>query len=178
MADIMSWRDDLIAIGAKRRVTAPGAAKRPKTTDQVAAPNRNGSAAAVDLKQAADTARGDMHYRSVARPSAARPKKANQLPAKATTAAQTAPVRVIAKPVASEAISEQESTNDADAELTAKQEALWRSCWLRKSRLPVKQLPRKLRRTGARPRSSSSKKRSSCSAGSSKKRSSKGFSRR
>ncbi|KAL0051098.1 hypothetical protein WJX82_001855 [Trebouxia sp. C0006] len=42
LANIMSWRDDMIAMGAKRRVRAPGAAKQHKTTDPVAATNRNG----------------------------------------------------------------------------------------------------------------------------------------
>ena len=117
----MSWRDDIIAMGAKRRVRAPGAAKRPKTTDPVvASTNSSGSAAAFDLKHAADTAREYMQCRSIARPSVADPNKANQLPAKATTAAQTAPVKVTVKPVASEAISEQKGTGDADAELTAR----------------------------------------------------------
>ncbi len=111
----------MIAMGAKRWVRAPGAAKQPKTTDQVvAATNRNGSAAAFDLKQAADTAREYLQYRSVARPSAEDPNKANELPARARTAAQTAPVRVTVKPVASEAISEQKGSTDADAELTAR----------------------------------------------------------
>jgi len=108
-------------MGAKRRVRAPGAAKRPKTTDPVvASTNSSGSAAAFDLKHAADTAREYMQCRSIARPSVADPNKANQLPAKATTAAQTAPVKVTVKPVASEAISEQKGTGDADAELTAR----------------------------------------------------------
>ncbi len=121
MADIMSWKDDMLAMGAKRRVRAPVAAKPPKTTDQgVAATNRNGSTSAFDPKQAADTAREYMQYRSVDKPSAADPNKAKQLPAKATTAAQTARVRVTAKPVASEAMSEQKGTSDADAELTAR----------------------------------------------------------
>ena len=110
----------MIAMGAKRRVRAPGAAKQHKTTDPVAATNRNGSAAALDLKHAADTAREYMQYRSIARPSAADPNKAQQLPARAMTDAQSAPVRGTVKPVASEAISEQKGIGDADAELTAR----------------------------------------------------------
>ena len=130
MADIMSWRDDMLAMGAKRRVRAPGAAIRTKTKDQVvAATNRNGSAAAFDLKQAADTAREYMQYRSIARSSATDPNKTKQLPAKAMTAAQTAPGRVTAKPVASEAISEQKSTSDAEAELTARAERAREKLW-------------------------------------------------
>ncbi|KAL0030823.1 hypothetical protein WJX77_008253 [Trebouxia sp. C0004] len=125
MADIMSWRDDMLAMGAKRRVTAPGAAKRRNTTDRVVvSTSRSGSTAAFDLKQTADNAREYMQYRSAARPSAADPNKANQLAAKATTAAQTAPVRVTAKPVASEAMSQQKGTSDADAELAAQAERL------------------------------------------------------
>ena len=120
----------MIAMGAKRRVRAPGAAKPPKTTDQVvAATNSSGSTSAFDLKRAADNAREYMQYRSIDRPSAGDPNKAKQLPAKATTAAQTAPVRVTAKPVASEAISEQESTSDADAELTARAERVREKLW-------------------------------------------------
>ena len=120
----------MIAMGAKRRVRAPGAAKPPKTTDQVvAATNSSGSTSAFDLKRAADNAREYMQYRSIARPSAADPNKAKQLPGKATTAAQSAPVRVTDKPVASEAISEQESTSDADAELTARAERVREKLW-------------------------------------------------
>ena len=120
----------MLAMGAKRRVRAPGASIRTKTTDQVvAATNRNGSAAAFDLKQAADMAREYMQYRSTARPSPADPNKSKQLPAKAMTAAQTAPGRVTAKPVASEAISEQKSTSDADAELTARAERAREKLW-------------------------------------------------
>ncbi len=53
----MSWRDDMIAMGAKRR-TPLGAAKRRKTTDQVvASTNSSGSTSAFDPKEAADNAR-------------------------------------------------------------------------------------------------------------------------
>jgi len=125
MADIMSWRDEMLAMGAKRLVRGPGAAKRRKTIDQVvAATNRSGSTGGFDLKQAADTAREYMQVQSAARPGTADLNKAKQLPANATTAAQTAPVRVTAKPVASEAMSEQKATSDADAELTARAERL------------------------------------------------------
>ncbi len=120
----------MLAMGAKRRVP-PGAAKRRKMTDQVvASTNSSGSTSAFDLKQAADNAREYMEYRSAARPSAADPNNFNQLPVKATTAAQTAHVRVSAKPVASEAMSEQKGTGDADAELTAGAEMLREELWL------------------------------------------------
>ena len=115
----------MLAMGAKRLVRGPGAAKRRKMTDQVvAASNRSGSTGGFDLKQAADTAREYMQVQSAARPGTADLNKAKQLPANATTAAQTAPVRVTAKPVASEAMSEQKATSDADAELTARAERL------------------------------------------------------
>ncbi len=125
----MSWKDDMVAMGAKRRVRAPGAAKPPKTTDQVASTNSSGSTSAFDLKRAADNAREYMQYRSISRPSAADPNTANQLPAKAASVAQTAPVRVTAEPVASEAISEQKSTSDADAELIARAERVREKLW-------------------------------------------------
>ena len=119
----------MLAMGAKRRVP-PGAAKRRKTTNQVVAcTNSSGSTAACDLKEAADTAREYMHCRSTARPSAADPNKVNQLPVKATTAAQAAPFRVTVKPVASEAISEQEGSSDADAELIARAERVREKLW-------------------------------------------------
>ena len=70
-----------------------------------------------------------MQQQSIARPSVADPEKVKKLPGKATAAAQTAPVRVTAKPVASEAISEQKGTGDADAELTARAERLRETLW-------------------------------------------------
>ena len=95
----------MIAMGAKRRVRVPGAAKRPNATDQVvASASSSGS-------------------------TSANPNKTNQPPAKATTAAQSAPVRVAVKPVASEAISEQKTTSDADAELTARAERVREKLW-------------------------------------------------
>ncbi|KAL0038860.1 hypothetical protein WJX79_010968 [Trebouxia sp. C0005] len=126
LADMMSFRDDMLAMGAKRRVP-PGAAKRRKTTDQVmASTDGRGSTRAVfcDRKQAADNAR---EY--IARPSAADPNKVKQLPAKATTAAQTAPARIPAKPLASEAIPEQKSTSDAAAQLIVRTERLREIPW-------------------------------------------------
>ena len=123
---MMSFRDDMLAMGAKRRVP-PGAAKRRKTTDQVmASTDGRGSTRAVfcDRKQAADNAR---EY--IARPSAADPNKVKQLPAKATTAAQTAPARIPAKPLASEAIPEQKSTSDAAAQLIVRTERLREIPW-------------------------------------------------
>ena len=129
LADMMSWRDDMLAWGANWQ-TPLGAAKRRKTTDQVvASTDSSGSTSAFDPKQAADTAREYMQHQSIARPSIADPEKVNQLPGNATAAAQTAPVRVTAKPVASEAISEQKGTGDADAELTARAERLRETLW-------------------------------------------------
>ncbi len=119
----------MLAWGAKRQ-TPLGAAKRRKTTNPVvASTNSSGSTSAFDPIQAADTAREYMQQQSIARPSVADPEKVKKLPGKATAAAQTAPVRVTAKPVASEAISEQKGTGDADAELTARAERLRETLW-------------------------------------------------
>ncbi len=119
----------MLAWGAKRQ-TPLGAAKRRKTTDPVvASTDSSGSTSAFDPKQAADTAREYMQHQSIARPSVADPEKVNQLPGKATAAAQTAPVRVTAEPVASEAVSEQKGTGDADAELTARAERVREKLW-------------------------------------------------